>query len=64
MQWGKANDGACHTMFKKNYWQLLVNAYDRDQLWRPLLVALLLIPALALSWCRACAKAASAWCWG
>ena len=47
VQWGKANDGACHTMFKKNYWQLLVNAYDRDQLWRPLLVALLLIPALA-----------------
>ena len=34
-------------MFKKNYWQLLVNAYDRDQV-AALLVALL-IPALALS---------------
>ena len=47
VDWGKANAGACHTVFKKNYWQLLVNAYDRDQLWRPILVALLLIPVLA-----------------
>ncbi|MGB1160796.1 MAG: amino acid ABC transporter permease [Alphaproteobacteria bacterium] len=47
VDWGKANSGACHAVFKKNYWQLLVNAYDRDQLWRPILVALLLIPVLA-----------------
>ncbi|MAW53268.1 MAG: hypothetical protein CME01_10600 [Geminicoccus sp.] len=47
VDWGKANNGACHTVLKKNYWQLLVNAYDRDQLWRPILVALLLIPVLA-----------------
>ena len=47
VDWGKSNSGACHAVFKKNYWQLLVNAYDRDQLWRPILVALLLIPVLA-----------------
>lgn len=47
VEWGKSNSGACHAVFKKNYWQLLVNAYDRDQLWRPIMVALLLIPVLA-----------------
>lgn len=47
VDFGRSNAGACHTVFKKNYWQLLVNAYDRDQLWRPILVALLLIPVLA-----------------